>query len=249
MLLLMAQYGLIGYPLTHSFSPGWFAKKFATLGIDATYTTFPLTGVEEITTLLKTVPDIKGLNVTIPHKESIIPYLDELDDTAQKIGAVNCIAFDNGKSKGYNTDAAGFKNSLVPLLKHHHTKALVLGTGGASHAVTYVLDVLSIAYKKVSRTATEDTITYDALNNDIVREHTLIINTTPLGMYPHTDAYPPLPYEAISSQHLLYDLIYNPEETRFLTLGKQAGATIKNGMEMLELQAEESWRIWSADVR
>jgi shikimate dehydrogenase len=238
-------YGLIGYPLTHSFSPAWFAKKFAAQGIDATYTAFPLATINDFPAFLQQHPALHGLNVTIPHKETIIPYLGALDITAEKVGAVNCVAISDGLTKGYNTDVIGFKESLVPLLQSQHTNALVLGTGGASGAVTYVLDELGIEFIKVSRTATTDILTYDALTSDIIRQHTLIINTTPVGMYPHVDDCPQLPYEAIGAQHLLYDLIYNPAETKFLALGKQAGAQIKNGQQMLELQADASWRIWN----
>lgn len=239
-------YGLIGYPLTHSFSPGYFNKKFQEGGIDAVYKAFELKSINELPRLLNTYSQLKGLNVTIPYKQEVIPYLNSLDEAAEEIGAVNCIAFEQGSLKGYNTDILGFELSLNPLLQPHHNRALVLGTGGSSKAVKYVLRKLGIPYLSVSRNKDEDTITYDELNEELINKHTLIINTTPLGMHPHVDDYPPIPYQFITNQHLLYDLIYNPQETKFLSLGKARGAAVKNGLEMLHLQAEESWRIWNS---
>lgn len=239
-----ARYGLIGYPLSHSFSPKWFAEKFAAGGIDATYQAYPLEHVEDILDLLANYP-LKGLNVTIPYKESVIDFLDSLSDDAKAIGAVNCIDIRNGKRIGHNTDVIGFEQSLTPLLQPHHTKALILGTGGAAKAVNYVLDKLEIERTSVSRNKTENTLTYQDLTEEIISTHTLIINTTPLGMSPNEDDSPPIPYNFISEEHLLYDLIYNPAETKFLAQGKQQGAQIKNGHEMLVLQAEASWEIWN----
>ncbi len=239
-----ATFGLIGYPLSHSFSPGYFAAKFASEGIDAVYKLFPLADVQNFLPILTENPGINGLNVTIPYKEAVMPFLYAIDPAATAIGAVNCIAISNGKTTGYNTDAIGFENSLLPLLKQHHTKALVLGNGGASKAVIYTLKKLGIAYTLVSRKAGTGITLYTDITADTVRENTLIINTTPLGMYPETEACPPIPYGAIGPQHLLYDLIYNPEATKFLTLGQATGAAIKNGLEMLHLQAEASWDIW-----
>lgn len=241
----MAAYGLIGYSLTHSFSPAYFTKKFREEHIDATYTGFPLHNIKEFPALLQKHPGLQGLNVTIPYKETVIPYLDELDDVAAEIQAVNCIILKNGIKKGYNTDAIGFEQSLVPLLQSYHKHALILGTGGASMAVAYVLKKLGISFQKVSSTK-ENLLNYNELTTNILQQHTLIINTTPLGMFPHTDTFPSILYEALTQRHLLYDLIYNPAETKFLTLGRQQGATIKNGFEMLQLQAEASWRIWNS---
>lgn len=240
------QYGLIGYPLAHSFSPGYFAEKFQRENIDAEYTAFPLPAIEDFPRLLSMRPGIRGLNVTIPYKQAVIPYLADTDEVAKAIGAVNCIDIRSGIAKGYNTDVLGFEQSLVPLLQPQHTHALVLGTGGASLAVCYVLKKLGISFQNVSRNKKPGVLSYNDLTEEIIFMHPLIINTTPLGMQPHTDECPALPYNAISSNHLLYDLIYNPAETRFLSLGKAQGAAIKNGLEMLHLQAEASWHIWNS---
>jgi shikimate dehydrogenase len=240
----MHEYGIIGYPLTHSFSPAYFHKKFAEGKINASYKAFPLHDIIEFPSLLKQHADLCGLNVTIPYKESVILYLDELDEIAEQVEAVNCIGIIGGRAKGYNTDVIGFEKSLLPLLKPYHKHALILGTGGSSKAVAYVLKKLNISFQKISRHS-NGFLTYSELTDKILQEHTLIINTTPLGMFPRTADYPPIPYAALTPLHLLYDLIYNPEETRFLELGKKSGATIKNGFEMLEIQAEESWKIWN----
>jgi shikimate dehydrogenase len=239
-----AQYGLIGYPLQHSFSPAYFAAKFEKEGIDAIYTAYPLDAISKFPQLLNAHP-LRGLNVTIPYKRAVITYLDELDAAAKAIGAVNCIDIRDGISTGYNTDVMGFKNSLLSILQAHHMKALILGTGGASLAVRYVLDELGIAYTSVSRDKKEGTVSYEDLTREAVSEHKLIINTTPLGMGSHINVCPTLAYDAIDKDHLLYDLIYNPEETLFLQKGKEQGAAIKNGLEMLHLQAEASWDIWN----
>lgn len=238
-------YGLIGYPLTHSFSPAYFKKKFADQLIDAVYEPFPLTVIEQFPALLAAHPEFAGLNVTIPYKESIIPYLNEIDTVVSEIGAVNCICFKNGHTTGFNTDVVGFEMSLIPLLQSQHTDALVLGTGGSSKAVAYVLRQLGISYKFVSRIGNDGCLAYSDLNAEIINAHKLIINTTPLGMYPAIEAMAPIPFDAVGSQHLLYDLIYNPDETRFLQQGFMSGAAIKNGFEMLQLQAEAAWDIWS----
>jgi shikimate dehydrogenase len=240
-----ALYGLIGFPLAHSFSPAYFKKKFAEQGIDAVYEPFPLSSIEEFTALLASYPSLEGLNVTIPYKEAIIPYLDELDSVAAEIGAVNCIVLRNGRKKGYNTDVTGFEKSLNPLLQPQHTQALILGTGGSSKAVAYVLEQLGIKYQSVSRNKQDSHVTYEELTPEIISQHKLIINTTPLGMYPNIDGAAEIPYEAIGPQHLLFDLIYNPEETKFLLQGKEQGAVIKNGFEMLQLQAEAAWDVWT----
>lgn len=242
---MQSVYGLIGYPLSHSFSPGYFSEKFQREQIDAVYRLFPLADIHELTTLLKDNPQLKGLNVTIPYKEAVIPFLDDIDEAAKAVGAVNCINITNGLLKGYNTDIIGFEQSLTPLLQPQHTKALVLGTGGAAKAVTYVLDTLGIAYKLVSTSGKEGTLFYRDVDEHAIKEHTIIVNTTPLGMHPKTDACPDIPYMAIGEEHLLYDLIYNPEKTTFLQKGMQQGASIKNGYEMLALQADASWDIWN----
>ena len=243
----MKQFGLIGYPLSHSFSKGYFSEKFQKESIfDCQYDIFPLEKIEDFVELCAQHKNIVGLNVTIPYKEKIIPFLDELDDEAKAIGAVNTIKFTNGKMIGYNTDCFGFEMSLKPLLKAHHNSALILGTGGASKAVEYVLKKLGISFQYVSRTKSSTSISYNDLNSFIIQHSTLIINSTPIGMYPNVDIAPNIPYDAITNQHLLYDLIYNPAETQFLTKGKIRGAQTKNGLEMLYLQAERSWEIWNS---
>lgn len=242
----MKVFGLIGYPLSHSFSKGFFAEKFQKEGInDCIYENFPLEDISQFPALLEQQPDLRGLNVTIPYKEAVLPWLDELSPAAEQIKAVNCIQFHEGIRIGFNTDVMGFKRSLQPLLKPHHTNALVLGTGGAAKAVMFVLQELNIPYTVVSRKAQDGVITYDTLDKDVMTAHTIIINTSPLGMYPQTDAAPPIPYELITKHHLLYDLIYNPAETLFLKQGAAKGAAVKNGHEMLVLQAEASWDIWN----
>ena len=241
-----ALYGIIGYPLSHSFSPAYFRKKFAEQATDAVYEAFPLADITDFPALVQSSPNLCGLNVTIPYKEAIIPYLDDIDYVAARIGAVNTILFRNGRKKGYNTDIIGFEQSLIPLLQPAHMHALILGTGGSSKAVAHVLRELGIALQFVSRTPHDGCIVYGDLTPEIIALHKLIINTTSLGMYPNIDAAPAIPYDAITPQHLLYDLTYNPEETRFLILGKTAGAAIKNGFEMLQLQAEAAWDIWTS---
>ncbi len=238
----MRIYGLIGYPLNHSFSPGYFRRKFEKEGIDdASYSLFPLRSVEEFTTL---DGNMRGLNVTIPYKESIIPFLDELTEEAKEIGAVNTILFQNGRTTGYNTDVFGFRKSLENALEGRKpAKALVLGTGGASKAVLYVLKKMKIGVNLVSRG--NGYLKYDEINKKIMDSHRLIVNTTPLGMYPDTHNCPHLPYHFLGPDHILFDLIYNPEKTLFLAQGEARSAVIKNGLEMLELQAEKSWEIWN----
>ncbi len=242
----MRRFGLIGYPLGHSFSRGYFARKFELEGIsDATYENFEIEHIEQFPQLLQAQPDLVGLNVTIPHKQSVTPFLDRLDVSAQVIGAVNTIKLTNGKLQGYNTDYIGFSKSLKPLLKPHQTKALILGTGGSSKAVVYALTLLGIGHHSVSREPAEGQLSYDELTKEIICEHTVIVNTTPLGMYPNVNACPDIPYRYLTKQHLLFDLVYNPAETLFLRKGKAQGAIIKNGQEMLELQAEAAWSIWN----
>jgi shikimate dehydrogenase len=243
----MKLFGLIGYPLSHSFSKKFFTDKFQLEGIDdCRYELFPIEKIEELNTLLANHNDLAGLNVTIPYKELVLPFLDELSPAVQSIGACNCISVVNGKLKGYNTDVIGFQKTFEPKLKSHHTKALVLGTGGAAKAVHHVLKQKGIEFIEVSRTARGKIISYDQLGKDLLSSHTLIINTTPLGMYPDVDAAPELPYDALGPEHYLYDLVYNPNPTLFLKKGMQQGATTENGSEMLRIQAEESWNIWNA---
>ena len=242
---MTAQYGLIGYPLSHSFSPTYFNEKFVMENIDARYNAYAIPSVEDLKTLLKEYPQLKGLNVTIPYKEQVLPLLNEIDVAAREIGAVNCIKIEVGKLIGYNTDHIGFAESLKPLLQPQHTHALVLVTGWAAKDVMYALLKLGIEYKIVSRSGGD--IQYADVDEEVMNKHKLIINTTPLGMYPAIDIAPEIPYEYLTKEHLLYDLVYNPEETLFLQKGKQQGAAIKNGYEMLILQAEASWQIWNTN--
>jgi shikimate dehydrogenase len=243
---MLKKYGLIGYPLSHSFSKGYFTEKFKKEGIkNAAYETYPLEKISDFTTLLQNNPELVGLNVTIPYKEAIIPYLDELSEEAKKIGAVNTIKIINGKKIGYNSDVVGFEKSLIQHLKPTHNKALVLGTGGAAKAVWFVLKKLNIPYLKVSRTASENIIAYDTISIDLVKEYPLIINTTPLGMSPKLESKPDIPYQALTKNHFLYDLVYNPQTTLFLEMGQKMGATIQNGLPMLHGQAERSWELWN----
>lgn len=239
------QYGIIGNPLTHTFSPAYFKKKFAALGLPARYDAWPLPDIADLPALVAAKPDLRGFNVTIPYKEAILPYLHDTDAVAAEVGAVNCVAVKNGRMKGYNTDVIGFERSLIPLLTTAHTHALVLGSGGASRAVTYTLTQLGISYMILSTGGGRGTVPYDTITPAIAETHSLIINTTPLGMYPYVNAMPDIPYEAIGKSHLLFDLIYNPEETLFLAEGRKRGATVKNGFEMLCIQADESWDIWT----
>lgn len=238
-------YGLIGYPLGHSFSPDYFNNKFEEEGIQATYRSYPISSVQSVKDIIAQNPNLRGLNVTIPYKETVIPLLDDADGVARAVGAVNCITIQDGKTKGYNTDVIGFQQSLLPLLEAHHKAALILGTGGAAKAIQYVLDNLSMPYFHVSRNKGHGTITYDLLSPEIMSHYQLIINTTPLGMYPDIDTAPNIPYELLTPEHLLYDLVYNPQETAFLKKGSAQGATTKNGLEMLQLQADAAWDIWN----
>jgi len=248
----MRKFGLIGYPLSHSFSAGFFAKKFSEDHItDAIYQNYPLESIDLLTDLLTANPNLTGLNVTIPFKEKIIPFLSELDDTAQKVGAVNTIKFQRKEGvlslKGYNTDIYGFEESIKRHLESTHKTALILGTGGASKAVIYVLQKLNIITDIVSRNYVHGIYkTYSELTSEDIIDHKVIINTTPLGMYPKLDQSPAIPYNEITSQHLLFDLIYNPLETAFLAEGKKRGAKTINGLEMLYLQALKAWEIWNS---
>jgi shikimate dehydrogenase len=244
---MLKKYGLIGYPLTHSFSQKYFTEKFQQLGLaDCVYDNHELKDVAAFLKL-KDEKELRGLNVTIPYKEAIIPFLDDLSDEAKKIGAVNCIRFMDGQCHGHNTDAYGFEMSIKPFLENKYERALILGTGGGSRAVAYVLRKWNIPFHYVSRTAKgEQTIAYSDLRADTIKHFQLIINTTPLGMFPHVDESPDIPYEGLGPAHFLYDLIYNPSETQFLKGGKEQGAHIMNGLKMLEWQAERSWEIWNS---
>jgi len=244
----MNLYGLIGKPLKHSFSAAYFNQKFAAENIDSRYQNFELEHISKLPQLLQQNANLKGLNVTIPYKKEVLPYLHAADETVQQIGACNCIKIVDGKLYGFNTDTIGFRQSLQPFLKAHHTKALVLGTGGSSGAVQYALQQLQIPFQLVSRQKEKETFLYEELTPEIIKEHTLLINTTPLGMFPHVDAAPALPYSALTAQHLLYDLIYNPEKTLFLQRGEAQGATVVNGYQMLLLQAEAGWEIWNSPL-
>ncbi|RZW56065.1 MAG: shikimate dehydrogenase [Flavobacteriaceae bacterium] len=243
----MRKYGLIGRNIDYSFSKNHFAKKFKKEKLDCEYTNFDLKSISEFPQLLKDNPEIKGLNVTIPYKKAIIPFLDSLSRKAEKIGAVNTIKITNkGQLKGYNTDYYGFKESITPLLKKYHKKALILGAGGASRAIIFALTKLGIHTTIVSRSKNiYIDFTYNELTNEIIDEHLIIINCTPLGTFPNVEECPDIPYNAISKKHILYDLVYNPPLSSFLTRGKLKEATICNGEKMLRLQAEKSWQIWN----
>ena len=243
----MRRFGLIGYPLGHSFSGRYFAQKFQRLGLtDCRYDLFPITDISFLHSLLRETPGLEGLNVTIPYKEQVLPFLDRPDPVVSSIGACNCLRIESDGIAGFNTDVVGFAESLKPHLKPHHRAALVLGTGGASKAVCHVLETLGIVYRLVGRKPeAPHTLGYGELADDGLERYTLIVNTTPLGMHPHAGEAPPIPYEALTSRHLLYDLVYNPPLTHFMELGHAKGAKVLNGEEMLALQAEESWRIWN----
>jgi shikimate dehydrogenase len=248
----MRTFGLIGYPLGHSFSRHYFTEKFLREHISGCdYVTFPIPSIVDLPALLGD-PSLLGLNVTIPYKEQVLAYLDDLDPVVTEIGACNCIKIERGddgaaKLYGYNTDVIGFERSLVKKLQSHHDHALILGTGGAAKAVEYVLRKLGISYRLVSRKGGEplDLLSYEEVDDAVLGEHTLIINTTPLGMSPRLSECPPLPYGAVTPRHYLFDLVYNPARTLFLENGERQGAVTENGYEMLVIQAEESWRIWN----
>ncbi len=244
----MQKYGLIGYPLGHSFSKNYFNQKFESEKIDATYLNFEIPNIKDLKTVLKDNPELNGLNVTIPYKEQVIPYLDDLDEDARLIGAVNVIKFTKGlfgkKLKGYNSDIIGFKRSIEPLLNETHRKALILGTGGASKAVFQGLKQLGGGATLVTRKPTDFSLPYVYPPTKTMEQYTLIVNPTPLGMFPNIDACPDIPYDLVTPNHLLYDLLYNPDETLFMKKGKEKGAVVKNGLEMLLLQAFAAWEIW-----
>ena len=236
----MRHFGIIGFPLIHSFSAKYFNEKFEREQIDAEYSLYPIQE-ESLKSKVESLLDtLDGMNVTMPYKQAIIPYLDRLDDTAKAVGAVNVIR----KRVGYNTDCLGFIESIRPLLRESDKKALVLGTGGASKAVCYGLSKLGVSPTLVSRTPKEGMLGYEDLTEEVMKEYTVIVNCTPLGMAPEEDTYPPIPYEMISARHLLFDCVYNPEVTLFLQKGQAQGAIIRNGMEMLYGQAKAAWKIW-----
>jgi len=244
----MRLFGLIGYPLSHSFSKKYFSEKFEQEGLtDCRYDLFPVETIEKFPEICKSHPELVGLNVTVPYKKAVLPYLDSVENIPGELKACNCIKIQQGKLIGYNTDCTGFEKSFIPLLKPHHQKALVLGNGGATAAVIFVLKERGLDFDIVSRTVHNgSTLTYKDVDKRIIEDHLVIINTTPLGMYPGTNGCPDIPYQFIADQHFLFDLVYNPSKTLFLQKGEERGATIKNGGEMLLFQAEESWRIWNS---
>ena len=245
----MDKYGLIGYPLGHSFSINYFNQKFADEGINAKYINFEIPDIENLIEVLHLNPELKGLNVTIPYKEKVLEYLDVVSPEARAIGAVNVIRVIHEGSKirlkGFNSDVIGFTQSIEPMLEKHHKKALILGTGGASKAVSFGLETFGLETVFVSRYQRPNTICYEDITPEVVREYSVIVNCTPLGMFPNTEVCPPLPYEALDEKNILYDLIYNPDETLFMKRGAERGANVKNGLEMLLLQAFASWEFWN----
>lgn len=241
----MDKYGIIGYPLGHSFSRAFFTEKFQREHIDAEYVNFEIPSADMLPGIVQTNPNLRGLNVTLPHKEAVIPMLDELSDEAKEIGAVNVIRVRDGRLKGFNSDIIGFMDSIRPLLKPWHQHALVLGTGGASRAIRVGLQRLGIQWTYVSRTPAPGRLTYADLTAELMEHYQVIVNCSPVGMFPHVDACPDIPYQLLTDRHLLYDLVYNPQETLFLKRGAEHGAAVKNGLEMLHLQALASWRFWN----
>jgi shikimate dehydrogenase len=242
----MRLFGLIGYPLSHSFSKKYFTEKFEKENsADCRYENFSIESIENLKIVLDQNPELRGLNVTIPYKEQVIPYLHEVSDVVKKIGACNCIKIREGKLYGFNTDVIGVEKSIVGSIKHRGKQALILGTGGAAKAVAFVLEKLGITYQFVSRKASQNVYGYHQLTDSVIASNFMIINTTPLGMYPAVNEAPLINYNALTDNHFLFDLIYNPKKTMFLEQGEKKGAAIKNGYEMLLLQAEESWKIWS----
>lgn len=243
----MPLYGLIGYPLSHSFSKKYFTEKFQREGLeDCRYDNFPMSSIDSLPQLLRAHEDLAGLNVTIPYKEKVIAYLDSSSEVVRDTGACNCIRIRHGRLEGHNTDVLGFEQSFAPGLRRQHTRALVLGTGGAAKAVAWVLRRRHISFRFVSRKPGLHQFSYEQVTPDVLAHYPVLINTTPVGMFPAVTEAPPLPYEAITADHYLYDLVYNPAETLFMQKGKEQGATTCNGADMLAIQAEESWKIWNA---
>ncbi|MBP3838768.1 MAG: shikimate dehydrogenase [Prevotella sp.] len=244
----MDKYGLIGFPLGHSFSIVYFNEKFQSEGIDAVYENFEIETIEQLKIVLDTNPELRGLNVTIPYKQEVMKFLHEISPEAQVVGAVNVIRIERKGSKsvlkGFNSDVIGFQQSIEPILESHHKKALILGMGGAAKAVDYVLKKMGLETLYVSRNKAEGAILYDEVDEKIIKDYPVIVNCTPVGMYPNIEECPRLPYHAMDSHTLLYDLLYNPDETMFMKKGKQYGAMVKNGLEMLLLQAFASWEFW-----
>jgi shikimate dehydrogenase len=244
----MREYGLIGFPLTHSFSQKYFTEKFVKEGIDdAVFHAFSIPAITDLAGILQQHPNLKGFAVTIPYKRAVISYLHKASNAVQQTGACNCVKIDDDKLSGYNTDVIGFENSFIKGLQKEHNKALILGTGGAASAVEFVLQKLQVPFLYVSRNADNErgVLSYNQLNDDIIKQHPIIINCTPLGTYPKTNDAPPIPYDALTGGHYLFDLVYNPPLTKFLQYGKEKGATIQNGYEMLVIQAGENWKIWN----
>ena len=243
----MKRYGLIGYPLTHSLSEQYFTQKFIQEGIkDCVYERFSMPSIDDLHEILNSHLDLRGFNITIPYKKEVLAFLTERSKAVEEVGACNCVKIESGKLIGYNTDVIGFENSLIPFLKPIHNRALVLGTGGAALAIVYVLQKLGIEFSYVSRTATIGQFSYNDLDASVMASHTLIINTTPLGMFPNIEDCPAIPYHLLTPEHHLFDLTYNPAASTFLTKGKQMGTTIQNGQQMFVEQAEQSWRIWNS---
>lgn len=245
----MEQYGLIGYPLGHSFSRRFFNEEFfPEHGIEAEYLNFEIPEADGLLEVVRTHPLLRGLNCTIPHKQAIIPLLDEISPEAREIGAVNVIRIRDGRLKGFNSDIIGFMDSLRPLLRSHHRRALVLGSGGASKAVWAGLLRLGLEPMQVSRKAGDGVLSYEMLTPEVMADCTVVVNCSPVGMFPHVDECPAIPYELLSGRHLLYDLVYNPLDTLFMQRGRERGATVKNGLEMLRLQALASWKFWHSEL-
>lgn len=247
----MREYGLIGYPLSHSFSQKYFTEKFAKEGIaDAVFHAFSIPVIDDLNDVLQRHPNLKGFAITIPYKRTVLPFLTEVSAEVKQMEACNCVKIEDGKLAGYNTDVIGFEKSFTQKLQPHHTKALILGTGGAASAVQFVLEKLQLPYLFVSRTAdpAKNTMGYDDINKTVLNEYSIIINCTPLGTYPKTGESPPIPYQYLSPHHYLFDLVYNPPVTKFLQYGINAGAATKNGYDMLVLQAEENWKIWNSSL-
>lgn len=242
----MKTFGIIGYPLSHSFSQKYFTEKFKKEGItDTVFHNYPIKNISEVTNIINNTPSLKGLAVTIPYKKIILPFLAQSTGTVKQIKACNCIKVHNNSLHGFNTDVAGFQQSFIKQLQPHHKQALILGTGGAAAAVEFVLQQLHISYRFVSRSATGNALTYAQLDKEILHQHHIIINTTPLGTYPQINEAPAIPYQFITSRHYFFDLVYNPPLTKFLQLASAQGAAIQNGYEMLTIQAEENWKIWN----
>ena len=243
----MRQYGLIGHPLVQSFSKIYFEEKFTKENItDASFHLFDISDISQLTSVLKDHPKLQGFAVTIPYKQTVIPYLDEISSEAEKIGAVNCVHIRDGKLKGYNTDVVGFAASFLPMLTHTNNKALILGTGGASKAAQYVLSQNNIPYQIVSRQSSKNSIRYEDVSKATLEEYNIVINCTPLGMVPNETTFPNIPYQYTTENHIFYDMVYKPAETLFLKKAKAQGASVMNGFDMLLAQAEKNWNIWNS---